>query len=76
MQGKKVAGVDAEWEMDPAGRGKVARLQIAPLRGTFSLFHLRRGDWCVRRRRFPLPSKLFTVVADSNTIKVIDRRRH
>ena len=68
VEGEKVVGVDAEWEMGPCGREKVATIQIAPLRGTPFVFHLQRGESGFRKETFP--STLKVLLEDNIIMKV------
>eukprot|EP00903_Cladosiphon_okamuranus_P010289 g9740.t1 len=67
VEGRLVVGVDAEWERGPSGREKVATLQIAPLRGTCFVFHLRRGGSGYTKETFPIALKAF--LEDGTIIK-------
>ena len=68
VEGKKVLGVDAEWEVGPSGRKKVATIKIAPLRGTPFVFHLQRGESGFKKETFPATLKV--LLEDSSIIKV------
>lgn len=65
VEGRKVVGVDAEWEIGAAGRKKVATIQIAPLRGTPFVFHV-QTSLGLRRRRSQKPSSFFSRTAVSS----------
>ncbi|CAM9826112.1 unnamed protein product, partial [Ectocarpus sp. 4 AP-2014] len=60
-------GADAEWQVQPDGRGPVATLQIAALRGPSFLFHLQRGSSGFTKETFPAPLK--ALLEDNSIIK-------
>lgn len=68
VEGKKVVGVDAEWELGAAGRKTVATIQVAPLRGTPFVFHLQRGQSGFTKETFPETLKL--LLEYSSIVKV------
>ena len=68
VEGNKFCGADAEWELGPSGRLKVATIQLAPLKGTAFLFHLQRGHSGVTKETFPHALK--ALLEDGSIVKV------